>query len=108
MKKWWKTVIVPYFYEEHIENEKREIKRQLIQEIAEELEENKKYAIEIKMVIDDECCVWGYKITASTEITEIPQIEVDFIPQREILKPIPKARKSILQKIKEHFKGGRL
>lgn len=108
MEKWRKTVIIPYFYEEHIENEKREIKRRLIQEIAEELEENKKYAIEIKTVVEDECCVGGYKITASTEITEIPQIEVEFIPQRETLQPAPKAKKSILQKIKEYFKGGGL
>ena len=52
------TATIPYFYEEHIENEKRAIKRKLIYEIAKELEENKKYAIEIKTVIEDECC--GY------------------------------------------------
>ena len=36
------TATIPYFYEKHIENEKRAIKRKLIYEIAEELEENKK------------------------------------------------------------------
>lgn len=98
------TATIPYFYEKHIENEKRAIKRKLIYEIAEELEENKKYAIEIKTVIEDECCVGGYKITASAEITEIQQIEVEFIPQRETLQPAPKAKKSILQKVKEFFR----
>lgn len=103
-----KSVIIPFFYEEHIQNEKRNIKKQLIQEVAGEIEENRKYAIEIKTTIEDECCVGGYKITAEIEITEIPQIEVEFIPQRETLQPAPKAKKSILQKIKEYFKGGRL
>ena len=106
MRKWKKSVTIPYFYEEHIGNEKRNIKRQLLQEIAEEMEENKKYTIEIKTVIKDECCVGGYEITADIEIAEITQIEVEFIPQRETLQPAPKTRKSILQKIKEHFKGG--
>lgn len=108
MGKWCKSVVIPYFYEEHIQNEKRNIKKQLIQEIAGEMEENKKYAIEIKTAIEDECCVGGYRITASIELTEVPQIEVEFIPQRTMLQPAPKARKSILQKIKEYFKGGSL
>ena len=55
MAKWRKSVVIPYFYEEHIQNEKRNIKKQLIQEIAGEVEENKKYAIEIKTAIEDEC-----------------------------------------------------
>ena len=108
MRKWRKSVIIPFFYEEHIQNEKRNIKKQLIQEVAGEIEENRKYAIEIKTTIEDECCVGGYKITAEIEITEVPQIEVEFIPQRETLQPAPKAKKSILQKIKEYFKGGSL
>ena len=41
MAKWRKSVVIPYFYEEHIQNEKRNIKKQLIQEIAGEMEENK-------------------------------------------------------------------
>lgn len=108
MGKWRKSVIIPYFYEEHIKSEKRSIKKQLMQEVAEEMEENKKYAIEIKTAIENECCVGGYKITANIEITEIPQIGVEFIQRKEILQPAPKTRKSILQKIKEYFKGGRL
>ena len=72
MAKWRKSVVIPYFYGEHIQNEKRNIKKQLIQEIAGEVEENKKYAIEIKTAIEDECCVGGYKITTRAEITEIP------------------------------------
>lgn len=54
MGKWRKTVIIPYFYEGHIEDAKRSTIKQLIQEAAEEIEENKKYAIEIKTVIDGE------------------------------------------------------
>ena len=104
MAKWRKSVVIPYFYEEHIQNEKRNIKKQLIQEIAGEVEENKKYAIEIKTAIEDECCVGGYRITASIELTEVPQIEVEFIPQRKTLQPAPKAKKNMSQRIKEFFK----
>lgn len=105
MGKWRKSVIIPYFYEEHIQNEKRNIKEQLIQEIAGEVEENKKYAIEIKTAIEDECCIGGYRITASIELTEVPQIEVEFIPQRETLQPASKAKKNMLQRIKDFFRG---
>lgn len=71
MGKWRKSVVIPYFYEEHIQ-------------------------------------IGGYRITASIELTEVPQIEVEFMPQWAMLQLAPKARKSILQKIKEYFKGGSL
>jgi len=101
MEKYRSSREIPYIYKEMIEREKESLKKRAFAEVAERLEENKKYAIEIKTTVTDKRDGIGYSVAVEITLTEVQQREIEFASSQGILQPVQIPRKSILQRIKE-------